>query len=81
MANAELKKNFVDDEKVIQGEQRRDYPLSFPLQPRGVLQVMSMGFSNVQARLALRVADGHVERAIEYIIKVKSARVLSCRAQ
>ncbi len=29
-----------------------------------------MGFSNVQARLALRVSNGNVDRAVEYIIKV-----------
>jgi hypothetical protein len=31
---------------------------------------MSMGFSNIQARLSLRVSGGHVEKAVEYIIKV-----------
>ncbi len=36
------------------------------------LLVMSMGFTNTQARLALRCSGGNVDAAVENIIKVNN---------
>ena len=35
-----------------------------------VTQVMSMGFTSSQARLALRASSGNINAAIEHILKV-----------
>jgi uncharacterized UBP type Zn finger protein len=37
-----------------------------------IAQVMSMGFTSSQARLALRASSGNINAAIEHILKVKS---------
>lgn len=42
-----------------------------------LIQVMSMGFTNTEARLALRSTFNNVDAAIEQIFKVKIGEIIT----